>query len=285
MPTFEPMSVGGIVDNAFRLYKRNFTRFIAIVAVVQVPMSLLMILAQSLMAAGQQTPAQGSGAQAAMFIGGGATMILAVLFAIVAGNLSKAALVRSVSQSYLGGDVTVGEAYRYVLPKLLTIILASFLVALVAGVGFVFCIVPGVIFMLWFALAIQVIVIEGQGVTASMARSKELVKGNMGKVFLVGLILFLIGLLAGGIATGISTVLRVAFGLPLFGPEAQSPVSLAIGHLFDLVANLLAAPIGAAAMILLYYDLRIRKEGFDLEMLARQFGGQGAGSDVGHEEP
>ena len=99
------------------------------------------------------------------------------------------------------------------LPKLLTVILASILVGLVAAVGFLLCIVPGVIFMLWFALAIQVIVIEGQGVTASMARSKELVKGNMGKVFLVGLILFLIGLLVGGVATGISIVLRAALGM------------------------------------------------------------------------
>ena len=284
MPGFEPMSVGGIIDNAFRLYKRNFLRFIAIVAIVQVPMSLLMIFAQSLMTVGGQGLSQGRGPQVAMFLGGSAAMIVAGLFGIVAGNLSKAALVKSVSESYLGEEVTVREAYRYVLPKLLTIILASILVGLIAGAGLLLCVVPGVIFMLWFALTVQAIVIEGQGVTAAMTRSKELVKGNMGKVFLVGLILFLIGLLLGGVGGGAGAAVRLVLGLPQGGQGPGAIAGVAISQLFSLIANVLGAPIGGAAMILLYYDLRIRKEGFDLEMLAQQFGGKGAASNAADYE-
>ena len=39
-----------------------------------------------------------------------------------------------------------------------------------------------------------------------------------------------------------------------------------------VLARILSAPIGAAAYVLLYYDLRIRKEGFDLQMLAQSVG-------------
>ena len=42
-----------------------------------------------------------------------------------------------------------------------------------------------------------------------------------------------------------------------------------INQVFTTTANVLVMPISAAAMILLYYDLRVRREGFDLEMLAK----------------
>jgi hypothetical protein len=42
-----------------------------------------------------------------------------------------------------------------------------------------------------------------------------------------------------------------------------------VQQLVSIIPQILATPIGASAFILLYYDLRIRKEGFDLEMLAR----------------
>ena len=45
-PTFEPMSVGLILDRTFFLYRKNFVRFIAIVAVVQIPVGLFQLLLQ-----------------------------------------------------------------------------------------------------------------------------------------------------------------------------------------------------------------------------------------------
>ncbi len=47
-------------------------------------------------------------------------------------------------------------------------------------------------------------------------------------------------------------------------------------QLIAIIVQILIVPIGAIAYILLYYDLRIRKEGFDLVMLANSIGsGQG----------
>ena len=51
-----------------------------------------------------------------------------------------------------------------------------------------------------------------------------------------------------------------------------------IQQLFTMAGQVLITPISAAAVILLYYDLRIRKEGFDLEMLAADLSGGSTGA-------
>jgi hypothetical protein len=51
---------------------------------------------------------------------------------------------------------------------------------------------------------------------------------------------------------------------------ANETAGVAIIQLFTVVGTVLVTPISSAATILLYYDLRIRKEGFDLEQLAQR---------------
>jgi hypothetical protein len=100
------------------------------------------------------------------------------------------------------------------------------------------------------------------GATGGMGRSRMLARGNLGKIFLVGLI---VGLITMVISIFIQGGGAVVGGLVSGG---NAIVQNVVQSLFELIAQLLAAPIGACTTILLYYDLRIRKEGFDLEMLA-----------------
>ena len=186
----------------------------------------------------------------------------------MAASLCSAALAKGVSESYLGGEVTVGQAYRFVLPKFLTLVGAALLVALITGLGFILLVAPGVIFSVWFILTLQVIVLENRKALPAMGRSRSLVAGNFGKVILVALVLFLINLVVGSIFTAPWMVVLLR--------DPQNPENIRtfklLSQLSSVVAQVLTAPIGAAAMILLYYDLRIRKEGFDLEMLAGSLG-------------
>src|SRR3954454_5906557 len=46
MPHLRPMSIGDMLDAAFRLYRRHFLTFIGIVALLQVPMAILQFVAQ-----------------------------------------------------------------------------------------------------------------------------------------------------------------------------------------------------------------------------------------------
>ncbi len=258
MEQMQPMSVGQIIDRAFRLYRGNFVRFITVIAIVEVPLMLLGVFLQRII--------QSHAGVGSTLLAGIAVLVVSV----IANALGQGALVKTISESYLGNSVSVEETYRFVLPKMVTLIGASFLVGLVVLVGFVLLIVPGVIFSLQLAMTTLAVVLEDKGATAAMGRSKFLASGNLGKVFLVFLVVWIIGAIVGFIFGFIGAHIAppTVYGL---GSSVAIVPSL-IQQLFNLVGTVLVAPISAAALILLYYDLRIRKEGFDLEMLARDLG-------------
>lgn len=269
---FEPMSVGRILDKTFQIYRNNFIRFITIVALIQVPFALLNLVFTSILV----TPASAETSvemtiQPAAVVGIGITALLGM----IGGMLCQAALIQSVSESYLDRQISVGQAYRTVLPKLLTLLGASLLVGLVVMLGFMLLVVPGVIFSLWLYLTVPCIVIENLGAGAGMSRSKNLVSGNLGKVFLVALLVLLITWV-------ISIPLGIVGGVVShFVPRSGTMLPAFVRTFTNVIAQILAMPIGASAAILLYYDLRIRKEGYDLEMLAQSFSASGDIADAG----
>jgi len=284
---FEPMSIGRILDKTFTIYKNNFVRFITIVALIQVPIALINLLFTPLIHGGVAQPAvetrdagaaesvSDSGSPMGRPVAIASSTVVAVFLLIVGNMLCQAALTKSVSESYLNREISVGQAYRFVLPKLLTLIGASLLIGLVVGVGFLLLVVPGVIFSLWFYLTTPCIVVEGQGVLGGMSRSKSLVSGNLGKVFLVGLLVTLITLV---ISMPLGTVSSIG---AMFIWRDSPMVGAIVNQFANVISQVLAMPIGASAFILLYYDLRIRKEGFDLEMLAQSMSAERNAGDVG----
>jgi hypothetical protein len=288
---FEPMTVSRIFDATFKIYKHNFVRFLAIIAILYVPISLISIVSVSFFKSEMSAPViepipseppEGSDeagieseaeyategspqfaepnplAMTAGFVG----IAIGGILTLLGHKLYQGALIKSVSEFYLGKDISVAEAYKAVLPKFLRLIGAGILIVMVIYVGLIFLVVPGVIFGLWFSLTIPIIIVENLGITAAMSRSKQLVKGNMGKVFGVGFLILLI-----------SWAISIPFGyggtlISLLTSQDEF-ISFLIQNTIGAIGQILAIPIGAAAWILLYYDLRIRKEGFDLEMLAQ----------------
>jgi hypothetical protein len=169
----------------------------------------------------------------------------------------------------------VGETYRFVLPRLGTLIWAGILTVLVIYLGLILCIVPGIIFACWFWLTTPAVVVENLKATKAMSRSKALVSGNLGKVFVIGFVVFCIALVVNWACGTISGLLSAG------AAQENRLLALIIQQVVALVGQVLVAPIGAAACILFYYDMRIRKEAFDLEMLANSMGGAGGPPNVG----
>jgi len=260
---FQPMSIGQILDQAFRIFRQNFVQFVTIVAVVEVPLILLQVLA--LMGV-QPAVAEDGTVHPEAIATRMVVVLISVLLLLIGRGLINAVLLKSVSESYLGNEVSVGQAYGFVWPKLGRIIWASIAYGVVVGVGLLLLVVPGVLFMLWYSLLVPVIVMESMATGAAFKRSKTLVRGNLGKVFLLTFLLAVIGAIAGGLCGGIAAIVA---------PKSQLTSGLA-----NLIAQILVAPLSSAAMVLLYYDMRIRKEGFDLEMLAKQFGSGEAPADA-----
>ncbi len=176
------------------------------------------------------------------------------MFLVIFMPLCSAALTHNISAAYLGKELSAGESYQRALPRLAGLIGTQFLAGVVVVLGFCACLVPGVIFSLWFYVLIPIVVLEGVTGPAAMGRSRELTRGNLGKIFLVAFV-------AGLFAFIMTLIFRFGIGLI---PWPHYTVRV----FFQTLAQSLLLPITTAPITLLYYDLRIRKEAFDLQMLS-----------------
>ena len=142
----------------------------------------------------------------------------------------------------------------------LTVILAFVYVAALFAV-----VLPvGLLLARWVA-APTLVVVENLGPLASLSRSWQLTRNNLWRVFgyLVLLAIF------NGIVLGLpSAVLQWVL---LFAMTSQwygwlSGLLVGVGYLF----NVLWAPLIALALVMLYFDLRVRNESLDLEERVRR---------------
>jgi hypothetical protein len=250
-PRFEPMTTGALLDRAFRLYTGNFSLMLGITAGAYVPFYLIMLALQSSIGAHFQS-----------LIGGLSALLFQLLFMIfwasVAFPIASGATTYAISERYLGNDVTIGDAMRRGLIHFWPLSIAQITATLRVLIGFLL-IIPGILWMLSYSLIVPAILIEGQRALPSLRRSSDLVRGYRVKVFWV---LLIVNLLQAVLAGGVDMISHLLFSSASASGEI---LGTALGNLLSIVL----APLGIIAAILLYYDMRIRKEGFDLEMLSR----------------
>jgi len=297
------MGVGELLDATFSLYRRNFVLIAAISAAVQVPFALLTYviyevfnysaLQSSLNAlsarlrSGEISPDQFQSqvldAVGGIFVVAG-ILLLVGLFIVL--PLAEAATTRAVSDRYLDRETSVGVSYAAALRRLGALVLQSLvllggtllgiavLVALIVGLSIaagaagaglgILLLLPAVAFAIFVyvrtSLAPPAIVLEGLSGIRGLARSWNLVRGLGWRMLGIRLLLALITVIIEG-------VVGVLITLPGFGLDANSRFLLQ--QIGSAVAAVFVSPITYIGVTLLYYDARIRKEGFDIEMLAR----------------
>jgi len=245
-----PLSVGEILDTSFSLYRRHFG---ALATVSLVCTGLPLVLRLFIEAAG------------GLFM----HPTLTLLYLLSLGALSliaTGATVFVVSESYLGRPLTAREALMRATPYMGRILIAWLLMALVIGMGFLLIVIPGVILAVGLAVAIPAVVLEsGRSASAALSRSWELTRGARWRIFGLGITLFVL-LYVPVVAIGGLVALLVPRGsAAVFGPASTATiVALAIGG----VVQLFIYPLFYCVLTVTYYDLRVRKEGFDLELLA-----------------
>jgi hypothetical protein len=146
------------------------------------------------------------------------------------------------------------------------ILLASLLMALVVGLGFMLMVIPGIILGVGLALAIPAVVLEpGRSASGALSRSWELTRGSRWRIFGLGIVLFVLLYIPVVAISGLVAVLVPRGAGPSFAASSTSTIiALAIGGLVQLFIY----PLFYCVLTVTYYDLRVRKEGFDLELLA-----------------
>ena len=246
------MTTGALLDRAFRLYTGNFSLMLGITAGAYVPFYLIMLALEGSIDGNLQF---GVGGLSALIF----QVIFMILWSSIAFPIASGATTYAISERYLGNEVTIGDALRRGLSHFWPLSIAQITATIRVLIGFVLLIVPGILWMLSYSLIVPAILIEGQRALPSLRRSSELVRGYRGKVFWV---LLIINLLQAVLAGGVSVISNVLFSAASGSSEI---LTSALGNLLSIFLT----PLGIIAAILLYYDMRIRKEGFDLEMLSR----------------
>jgi hypothetical protein len=295
MMQLKPMGIGDILDTAFRLFRGRFTTFTAIAMVVSIPTSavgaLLTGAARLLTPATQPDddglwnvvlapqPPRGWAALRPIphlpsFFGSSenvgtallamvASILLIALAALIvfsiAYPLCTGALVVNISASYLGETLGAGESYGRAFKKLWRLLVAQGWSTILVLLGLILCIIPGLVLALQLLVVPQVVLLEDIKARAAIGRSRALMSDYLGKALLLSLVVGLLGIVAGEILSVAMTA--VPWPLPIIGD-----------FLSLFVLQTLMLPFSIATIVLLYYDLRIRKEAFDLQRLAGSMG-------------
>jgi len=247
-PVLRPLSMGEILDVAFGMYRALFTPLLIVTIVTQAVPLVLSVFVQS---------AGGMLAHPYLYL---SSMLLSVVLSAVA----AAASTFIISENYMGRRITAGEAFQRSVPFIGRLISLAIMTSLLVGLGLVLFFIPGCILFAGLILASPALVIEGiPNATDAMGRSWALSRGHRWKVFGCMLVTFVLVLLP--------VVALSGFAVASADPESMRRGVSPIGIVWLSVASALQVliyPMVYCVLTVAYYDLRVRKEAFDLEVLA-----------------
>jgi membrane-anchored glycerophosphoryl diester phosphodiesterase (GDPDase) len=282
------------LDRAFRLYRKNFVVFISIVAITQLPLAILNVINSAIFVDRANSFAQfplnpdpSFQSFAAIF---GPFLLAALLIgvaALVLTQIGMAALTRAVAADYLGRPITLLEILNRIgndwlrllgttllfIVLLIAVMIPLLLLNIIPCLGNIASLL-GFLAMAMVGGAIgyltpPVVVLEKKAWLTALKRSWRLVSFRFWWV--VGYII-LLGLLNAIVVLGPAALVGVAFREVIFGGDQLASTVIQQGT--SVLFTSLFTPLQLTAVTLMYFDLRIRFEGFDLKVLAAA-GGEG----------
>jgi hypothetical protein len=278
-----PLSTSELLDRTFHLYRNHFVLFVGIAAIPQLGvLALRLAYAERVI----QTP----------FFGRWGPVVWLVTF--MALEIAHAATAMAVSNLHLDRPASIGSAYSaargsllrvlwiaftaFLLPVLIavpiTLTVIGILAIVVAGAGggdtvsIVFTVLMLVsIFVaplrwwLRWSLVVPITVLEGGGLRVSMRRSKALTHDRQGRVFLVYMLIVALTWVVGAIC-------QIPFYLTIGSHAFRRPGLISqTARLLQATGSFVSASLVGAlltiALTLIYFDERVRREGFDMQLM------------------
>ncbi len=278
-----PLGVGEVLDVAFKIYKRHAVPLFKIVLFVVLPLQLLGAIV-FLSTVDDPDAVTGFGefdsnsdTEAAGAVVG--TVVVSVLGGLAV-LLATAACMKAVADAYLRRTPDWKESLRAARSRLGSLIWLTVLFFLLLIPAFIALVIPGIWLAIAWTVAYPVLMLEGIRGRKALGRSYRLVKGRWWPSFGVVVISYLIAAMLQFIVGALMAVLL------LFGVEDSLLGTVVVNAVGNTIAGVIATPFQAAAVALLYFDLRVRKEGLDIELLARDVGiDPPDGPALGHEPP
>jgi hypothetical protein len=297
-PTLRPLGVGDVLDRTFNVYKSKPLLFIALSAIWYLLLVLTLIfLAVAVFAGSLNTFIQQAGRSSPQFVGevlAGVVVfgIIAVVLAILMLAAQSAALVYAGGRRYLARDVTIGEAFRAglsaagrlflagltvffaILAMWVIVFIAAAVVAVLArgsgGIAFLvigLAVIVAIVGTFYLAaswlIAPVIVVVEKMGPLAALSRAWRLSEGNRWRIIGIQALLGVLNLVLSILIAGVFGALEAGGGEP-----GQLGAANIVENLVNFASTIIWAPVEWIAFTVLYYDLRVRKEAFDLQLAA-----------------
>jgi len=233
--------VGSVLTRTAKILSQHFLIFFLIGLVANLPSLLLGY-------GGGSVGASPTGQNAVLLIVGG-------VLSFVLSMISQAVMVHAAFQAMRMRPVSLGESMRVGLSRVFAVILLALLMGILGGLAAVLLIVPALIVMTMWFVSTPACVVERTGPWTSMKRSAALTKGHRWKVFGLLLLLILVSLIVAGL-------------LQLVLMQVGSTILVLLG---TLLWGALWTAFYSIAVVTTYHDLRVAKEGIDIEQIASVF--------------
>lgn len=232
-----------MIDATVQLIRVNYAPLLTIAAIGSVPMVLL----------GAMSAAIGKSVVGAKPVAGAALVGLLGLAVLIALPLVWGALIQATSDAYLGRPIDIAGAYRISVGQFFSLMFTYILGMVAIAFGMVLLIVPGIIIALLLFVSPAAVVLEGLSPVAALKRSWDLCQNNKGRIFACWIALLVIAAISFVISRIIASL-------------AHAP---AISQLINAVFNVFLYPFMPGFVVMQYYQARIEKEGYDVELLAQ----------------
>jgi hypothetical protein len=256
-----PLEIGDLLDETFRMYRRHFVLFAGLSVIFSIPTAVLsgFTLYTLFTSLSQLRPGSGLAIDPSLLIW--YAVFLLVTLALV--PFQYGAVTYAASESALGRPVTPSGVLRGVLRRYFALLGYWLLISLMAVA---FCLLPLWIWI-WvgWCVVVPVMFVENVGLGAAMGRSWRLVEGRWWRTFLVLFLMFIVFYV-------VSLALRafLALGQALLQIVVSQLVVLWVSGVTAAIVDSLVFPVLQIAIVLIYFDLRVRKEGLDLFQQAQR---------------
>ncbi|MCH0543063.1 hypothetical protein I3F58_26630 [Streptomyces sp. MUM 203J] len=296
-----PLGVGEILDGSVSTLRTHWRTILGITVTVSVLLQLAQILIDRYLLG--KAPAISPDASPSEQVDQAieslqfstVSLIPLTLIGLVGTFFTTALLTFVVSRSVLGKPVTFSDVWRDARPRFLPLLGLTLLLPVIALAVMTVGVLPGVLLgsvggavlvllggaaafagMMWliirFSLSYSVLMLERQGVLASLRRSARLVRGSWWRIFGIHALTWLLTML-------VALVISLPFTLLAFMVDGDGLTSafsggtpefgwpfLIISGIGSVITYAIMYPVSAGVTVLLYVDQRIRREGLDLEL-------------------
>ena len=246
LPLGAPFRVGEALNRAYKVFVAGFGKFVVLTAVPLAPVLVIELIATGL------PPNAQAGLKG-----------LASIVQFVLGALATGTCLFGAYQIMRDRPFSISKSFSAASGRIASVLVTSLLVGLLAGLATLALIVPGVMLMCMWYVALPAVIVERLKARASMRRSRALTSGYRWPIF--GLLL-LAGILA-AVALGVAGAL-FALVVALTG-HGGSLATVAV--VLTFLGTVVGQAFGAVLSAVVYHDLRVAKEGVDIERLTNVF--------------